>query len=297
MEHGHAEAMRTLFLLAAVALLTGCTLGKAPSRMASSLVFHAPFDRSPDAVVGAGERRFQTGPQWEAPRKTEAGLPTNGAVWIDPQAGRHGGALRFERKISQVVGFRVPGNFPWKPTRWSATVSFWLRTTPEIDIPKEYADVIQITAKAWDDAAVFVEFTPEEQPKHLHLGTYADKKVWNPEGRDWGKMPLSDKPLVVVSRPPFRREEWHQVVFTCENFNTGQPDGRVALYLDGEPVGGLTERRHTYSWNPDEAVMMLGLGYTGWMDDLAVFDRALSADEVRALHRLPGGVTDLHRGR
>jgi len=43
--------------------------------------------------------------------------------------------------------------------------------------------------------------------------------------------------------------------------------------------------------------MMLGLGYTGWIDALAVFDRALSADEVRALHRLPGGVTDLHRGR
>jgi hypothetical protein len=42
--------------------------------------------------------------------------------------------------------------------------------------------------------------------------------------------------------------------------------------------------------------MMLGLGYTGWMDDLAVFDRALTADEVRALNRLPRGVSDLHRG-
>jgi hypothetical protein len=43
--------------------------------------------------------------------------------------------------------------------------------------------------------------------------------------------------------------------------------------------------------------MMLGLGYTGWMDDLAVFDRALSAEEVRVLNRLPNGVNGLHRGR
>ena len=289
--------MRTLCLMAFLVLWTGCTRSMAPSRLASSLVFHAPFDQSPDAVVGGGDRRFQTGPKWEAPRKTEAGLPTNGAVWIDPHAGRHGGALRFERKISEVVGFRVPGNFPWKPTAWSATVSFWLRTTPEIDIPKEYSDVIQITSKAWDDASLFVEFTPDDNPKHLRLGTYADKKVWNPEGRDWGKMPLSEKPLIVLTKPPFRREEWHQVVFTCENFNTGKPDGRVALYIDGQPVGRLSDRQHTYTWNGDDAVMMLGLGYTGWMDDLAVFNRALSAEEVRVLNRLPEGVQGLHRGR
>jgi len=289
--------MRTLCLMASMALLAGSTLGKTPSRLASSLVFHAPFDQSPDAVVGAGDRRFQTGPKWDAPRMTDPGLPTNGAIWIDPRAGRHGGALRFEGRIAQVVGFRVPGNFPWKPTAWSATVSFWLRSTPEIDIPKEYADVIQITSKAWDDASLFVEFTPEDKPKHLRLGAYADKKIWNPEGRDWGKMELSEKPLVVSFKPPFRREEWHQLTFTCGNFNTGKPDGRVALYIDGQPVGSLSDRQHTYSWNLDEAVMMLGLGYRGWMDDLAVFDRALSAQEVQTLNRLPGGVGDLHRSR
>jgi len=289
--------MRSLCLMVLAALVAGCPNGKAPSGLVSSLVFHAPFDGSPDAVIGGGDRRFQTGPKWDAPRKTEPGLPTNGAVWIDPRAGRHGGALRFERKIPQMVGFRLPGNFPWKPTTWSASVAFWLRTTPEIDIPKEYSDVIQITSKAWDDAALFVEFTPDDNPKHLRLGTYADKKVWNPDGKEWAKMPLSEKPLIVVTRPPFRREEWHQLVFTCENFNSGKPDGRVALYLDGEPVGSLPERPQTYNWNMEDAVMMLGLGFTGWMDDLAVFDRALSAEEVRALHRLPGGVRDLHPSR
>jgi hypothetical protein len=289
--------MRLLGLLVSSVLLATGASAKAPPKLAASLVFHAPFDQSADAVVGGGDRRFQTGPKWDAPRATTPGLPTNGVVWIDPKAGRHGGALRFEKKIPQVVGFRAAGNFPWSSNAWSATVAFWLRTSPELDIPKEYSDVIQITSKAWDDAALFVEFTPEDLPKHLRLGAYADKKVWNPEGRDWDKMPLSEKPLVVVTRPPFRREEWHQVVFTLDRFNTGRADGKVALYLDGQPAGSLTERTHTYTWKPEDVVMMLGLGYTGWMDDLAVFDRALTADEVAALHRLPGGVADLHRKR
>jgi hypothetical protein len=105
-----------------------------------------------------------------------------------------------------------------------------------------------------------VEFTPDNNPKHLRLGTYADKNVWNPEGKDWGKMPLSEKTLLVLTQPPFRREEWHQVVFTCENFNTGKPDGRVALYIDGQPVGSLSDRQHTYSWNGDDAVMLFADG-------------------------------------
>jgi len=289
--------MRFPGLLLSIVLCSVAALAKAPSRLGSSLVFHAPFDTTPDAVIGGGDRRFQTGPKWDAPRTTDPGLPTNGAVWIDPRAGRHGGALRFEKKIPQVVGFRAVGNVPWRSNQWSATVCFWLRTSPELDIPKEYSDVIQITSKAWDDAALFVEFTPDDLPKHLRLGAYADKKVWNPQGRDWDKMPLSEKPLVVVARPPFRREEWHQVVFTCDRFNTGRTDGRVALYIDGRSAGGIREQEHTYRWNMDEAVMMLGLGYTGWMDDLAVFDRALTAEEVKALHRLPGGISDLHRGR
>ena len=106
--------MRSLGLLLSVLLFSVGGFAKSPSRLGSSLVFHAPFDTTPDAVIGGGDRRFQTGPKWDGPRKTEPGLPTNGAVWVDPRAGRHGGALRFEKKIPQLVGFRVAG----KPTNW-----------------------------------------------------------------------------------------------------------------------------------------------------------------------------------
>ena len=64
-----------------------------------------------------------------------------------------------------------------------------------------------------------------------------------------------------------------------------------AAFVSGE-IGARTQ---TYTWDLDEALVMLGFSYTGWMDDLALFDRALGAEEVRSLGRLPHGVADLHR--
>lgn len=293
--------MRLLpLLLAGAALATsGCVSTSRSTRhsIAQALVFHAPFDGTADAAFGGGDLRIHTGPKWDAPRTSAPGLPPEGTVKIAPGQGRHGDAIRFEKKIPQLVGYRVPGNFPLPAPGWSGTVSFWLRVTPDEDIEPGYSDVIQVTSKAWDDASFFVEFTKDEKPREMRLGAYADKTVWNPEGRDWGKIPLEEKPLARVIRPPFRRDTWTQVTFTWENYNTGRTDGRTQLYLDGQPAGSISPRTMTYTWDAATAVMMLGLAYTGWMDDLAVFSRALTPHEVAELHRLPAGVGSLRPHR
>lgn len=287
--------MRGLFLPLALALLAGCTSYRPSARLSSALVFHAPFDGSTDAAVAGGDRRIQTGPGWAAPRHSTPGLPPEKTVLLAPGVGRFGDALRFEKQIPQWVGYRVPGNFPYRTNDWSGTVSFWLRVTPDEDLEPGYCDVIQVTSKAWDDASFFVEFTKDEKPREMRLGVYADKNVWNPNQRDWGKMPMEEKPLARVLRPPFRRDRWTHVVFTWEHFNTGRPDGICSLYLDGIPAGAISAREQTFHWDLSQSVMMLGLAYTGWMDDLAVFDRSLSPAEVVALHALKGGVADLKR--
>ena len=38
----------------------------------------------------------------------------------------------------------------------------------------------------------------------------------------------------------------------------------------------------------------LGVNYVGLFDELALFDRALTAEEVRTLYELPGGVASLY---
>jgi hypothetical protein len=40
---------------------------------------------------------------------------------------------------------------------------------------------------------------------------------------------------------------------------------------------------------------MLGVGYLGLWDELAIFDRPLIPTEIRQLYSLPNGVGDLHR--
>lgn len=282
-----------LGMSAVVMVMAGCATGVGKGGLGEALVFHAPFDGTVDARVGSGDRRMQVGPGWGAPRDSSSGLPPGDVVRLERGVGRYGDALRFDRKIPQWVGYRVPGNVPFSTNDWSGTISFWLRVSPDADLEPGYCDPIQVTSKGWDDAAFFVEFTKDEKPREMRLGVYADKAVWNADGRKWDDIPLPEKPLARVIEPPFRRDRWTQVTFTWERFNTGRPDGVAKLYLDGEYHGQISAREQTFTWDLERSVMMLGLAYTGWMDDLAVFRRALSAEEVRELHRLPGGVTDL----
>jgi hypothetical protein len=152
---------------------------------------------------------------------------------------------------------------------------------------------VQITPRAWNDAAFFVEFEKRPESIPFRLGVYADLLVWNPDKRPFADIPAAERPLVSVDKPPFARGKWTHVVFTFERFNTGGADGVARLYLDGAPSGALSPRRQTFTWDPAETVIALGLNYIGLLDELSIFNRALSDDEIRALHALPKGVASL----
>lgn len=263
--------------------------------LALALTFHAPFDGSPDATYALGDPKIQWGPKWGPPRTVQAGLPAGGAVQIAFMQGKYRDALRFNRKIDELIAFKAAKNVPYRDRDWSGTVSFWLRVNPDEDLEPGYCDTIQITSKEWNNAAFFTEFTKDEKPREFRLGAYADFPVWNPTNRKWEDMTLAEKPLVPVVKPPFSRDRWTHVAFTWENFNTGRPDGVTKLYLDGVLRGEISARPQTFTWKLDETFIMLGLSYTGWMDDLAVFNRALTLHEVTALKNLPKGVSSLHR--
>jgi hypothetical protein len=48
-----------------------------------------------------------------------------------------------------------------------------------------------------------------------------------------------------------------------------------------------------FSWDPSKAAIMNGLSYIGDLDDLAIFDRSLTAEEVVQVFNLPEGVGKL----
>jgi hypothetical protein len=249
-----------------------------------ALVFYAPFDKSADAEVGGGDRKIYSAPKIAFPPAGSAGLPTNKFVTLEPAGGVQGGYLRFHKKVPDMVFFFAKGNMPYATNGWSGAVSFWLRLTPDEDLEPGYTDPIQITSKGWDNAAFFVEFTRDEKPREFRLGVYSDHNVWNPQKRDWNTIPMAEKPLVRVIRPPFSRQTWTHVVFTFEKFNTNEPTGVAKLYLNGELQGALTPRMQTFTWDLDKSLIMPGLSYIGDFDEFAIFNRTLLPDEVASIY-------------
>ena len=276
----------------AAAVLTSTA---AESDLKKALTFHASFDSGTEAEFALGDKKLYYAPSMNKRAEAKPGLPDSGEVVVAKGEGKSGSALRFVKKKSPVIFFAAEKNFPYSNSNWNGAVSFWLSLDPETELEPGFTDPIQITPRAWNDAAFFVEFGRDEKPRHFRLGAYADFKVWNPQNRDWNAIPLAEKPLVSVERPPFAKGKWTHIAFTFENFNTGQPNGVAKLYLDGKAQGQLSPRVQTFTWDPSKTSIMLGLSYIGLWDELSVFNRALSADEVRTLYNLPRGVTSLTR--
>ena len=280
----------------ALAMQAGRELPSDPGLEAlrKSLTFHASFDKQADADFARGDKRIFTS---SSTARTDAKPGVHRAdVTIAAGKGRFGDALHFGKNDKAVLFFQADKNLPYRAKDWSGTVSFWLSLDPDKDLEPGYCDPIQITDKQWDNAALFVDFTKDDKPRHFRLGLFADTKVWNPQGRKWDDVPKADRPLSEeIVKPPFSRERWTHVVITFSGLNTGKKDAVARLYLDGKLRGTIADRVQTFTWDPARAGIMLGLSYVGLFDDLALFDRALSEEEVNVLHRLDGGVTGLRR--
>ncbi len=251
-----------------------------------SLTLLATFDHGPDADFARGDRKIYTtlsGKREEA----KPGLAVDAV--IAPNKGKRGDALRFTKKSKEVVFFKVDKNLDYKKKDWGGTVSFWISVDPDKELDPDYVDPFHITEKSWDDAGLWVDFPKEHKPRHIRLGVFADKKVWNPDGtKVLEKMPPAEQPMFDAGKPPFATGKWSHVAIVFDHFNTGKKDGSATLYIDGKKQGSVAGRELTYTWDPDKAAIMLGLSYTGLLDEIAAFDRPLTDAEIKALYEADG---------
>jgi hypothetical protein len=266
----------------------------ASASLASALVFHAPFDGSTDARLAPGDPALYWAPTWNRRQEAQRGLPPSGDTRHAVGEGRFGDGLRFTRRGAPIVFFKGGANSPWAGRNWQGSASFWLSTDPVAELQPGFCDPIQLLGRAWNDASLWVEFEKRaDGTAPFRLGVYADLEVWNPAKRRIQDIPPAERPLVGVDHPPFSNARWTHVVFTWTSFNTGWPDGVARLYLDGRERGALTGRQQTFTWDPEASAITLGLNYVGLLDELAIFSRALTAEEVRVLHGLDRGVAAL----
>ena len=89
--------------------------------------------------------------------------------------------------------------------------------------------------------------------------------------------------LLVAGELGWNDREWHQVVATFQNANSGSEDGQAVLYIDGRPRATMAGYRHNLTWDPDAVSIGLGQRYVGSIDELLILDAALSAGAVESL--------------
>jgi len=254
------------------------------ARLAAALTLHASFDIGLDADFAVGD---------PVCHGLGADRPPAADVRIVPDAGRFGGAVEFVRKNPLRPAYRDAGSLGYDPCGWSATVSVWLRLDPDRDLEPGYCDPVQIVGDDERRGFVFLEWSKDHTPRHFRYAIRPLVEIWNPRKVGWEEIPDAQRPMVRVERAPFSRDTWTHAVFTLENVNDGEKPPVGRLYLDGALQGTIEHWDLRFGWDPDRVRLVLGAAYVGLMDDLAVFDRALTDGEVEVLHELEHGVRDL----
>lgn len=243
-------------------------------------VFRATFDGSINASMATGDPKIYSAPSYKEQASAQLGLGGTDVTQARGQ-GRTGDALRFAKKNTKAVFYKTQGNIPFDPKNWSGTLSFWLQLDPEQDLEPGFCDPIQLTDKAYNDSAIWVDFTKDEKPRHFRLGVFGALKEWNPTDMPPDKNPKFNNRLVVVKRPPFARGKWTHVAVTYAHLGSGK--GEAKLYLDGKLQGDAPTISEAFEWDGAKGALRLGVNYVGLIDDVAIFKRPLTAQEIEAL--------------
>lgn len=287
-------AVRSLAL--AFAFIAGSAGAASPGGMreelARALRFHASFDSGLAADFAAGDpvlRVFQTRAERLAGGQPAATGPD---LRVEPGSGRFGGALYRAAGHAGRLFYASAGNLPLESAGLSGTASLWLRTSPDEDIPRAFCDPLMFISDNHRDGFLFIEWSKDHTPRRFRYAILPEYARWNPEDRDWESFPDHERPMVQLTERPFDRERWVHVVFTYERIGAGKAAGG-ALFIDGKPMGRISGWDLTFAWNPASVIVALGWSYVGYIDDLALFDRVLTPEEVAWLHDRPGGVADL----
>jgi hypothetical protein len=260
----------------------------ARARLSRSLTLHASFDKALDADYSRGDRQC-----WIPQGAKLIPAQLNEDVKIVADAGRFGGALHFPRKGTTRPSYKDGGVLGYNAKSWSGSVSVWLRISPDQDLQPGYCDPIQIIGDDTKKGYIFLEWSKDEKPRLFRYAIRPLLSIWNPKNQPWHEIAADKKPMVEVARAPFSRDKWTHVVFTLENINDKKNPPVGKLYINGKLQGAIEKWNMAFDWDPAKVLLVLGANYVGHMDDLAVFDRALTDGEVQLVYALPRGIGEL----
>lgn len=253
------------------------------------ITFYSSFNGKTSADIAIGDVMIYTAENYNKTDSAKPGLH-NPDVVLAKNKGLTGDALYFKKANKSAIFYKATKNVRYSNTSWSGTVSFWLQLDPNKDLAPGYCDPICITDVRYNDAALWVDFT-DHNPRQFRLGALGDLNVWNPENKNddtkWNKR------TVTVKQPPFENEKWTHIAITFSEVNTTK--SVFKLYLNGKFIGEIKDINDPFTWEEENAKIMLGLGYIGLMDELTVFDKSLDKNEVKTIFELKNGIKTLFK--
>ena len=278
---------KLLLLVLTIALLLGVTSLEAQdaSSLKKALSFYASFDESLDPEVGVGGIRTRSGdPNDPTKFKFEDGYDKNIYKIAKGKGVAGGGCLEATDVLPNRGRFFYPvkGNLAYQKGGWSGAMSMWINMDPAA-LKLQFCDPVQITQKGANNGGIWFDFN-DAKPRDLRMGVFPAV----PSGAAGAKESDADAPMVRVPKVAFKAGEWHHIVLSWSNFDTGKKDAHATLYIDGKKIGDVKDREIAMDWDIEKAGIFTAVGYTGLLDEMACFNRALTADEVAALHKTPG---------
>ena len=188
------------------------------------------------------------------------------------------------------IFFPLAGNIAFDPKGWSGSASVWCDTDPNKILKTTFCDPFQITERGANNGGIWFDFN-NAKPRDLRHGAFP----FVPEGTKGITEDDPQAPMVRVPKIDWEQGKWHHVVITWRNFDTGRPDAASSLYIDGKLIGRIENRAIAMGWDLDKAGLYTAVNYIGLLDELALFDRELTAEEVRRMHATPDLLAPLKR--
>src|SRR5262245_16926349 len=260
-----------------------------------AVLLYAAFDADVRADVGGGSREFGTRFGKPGEPKTysfEKGFDAR-IFRIAKDKGIHGGALEATDVLPNNGRIFLParGHLAFKKGGWGGAISVWMNTDPNQSLKTPFCDPIQITQKGANNGGIWFDFNNAKPRRDLRMGVF-------PAVAEGKKAAAEDDPQAPMVRLPgvaYRAGEWHHVVVSWKNFDTGKADAHADLYIDGKFIGAVKDRELAMDWDLDKAGIYVAVNYIGLLDELATFSRPLTPDEVTSLHRQPGILAPLRK--
>lgn len=259
-----------------------------------AVTFYASFDAEVKGDAGGGQLTFDT----RSNHPTEKGKYTvtkgfsDKAFRVTKDKGIAGGAIEAVDVLPDNGRIFVPakGNIAFKPAGWSGSLSMWCKTDPDALLKTKFCDPVQITQKGANNGGLWFDFNGAK-PRDLRHGAFP----MIPDGKKGVGEDDPNAPMVRVSKVGWKAADWHHVVLTWENLDTGKADAVTSLYIDGKLIGQVKDRAIAMGWDIDKAGIYVAINYIGLLDEFAVFDRALTAAEVTALQKTPALLSGLKK--